>query len=115
MKGIGFWIRLLGLRLHCWLQSDTTERGWELIERSPISRKQNPVLENCFQGSCRTGDWANLSTSRQEKKKWRRYHRNGWKKRHPMKLAAVYSFNNGTKVVSKKYPDIIVEINAAIK
>jgi hypothetical protein len=32
-----------------------------------------------------------------------------------MKLAAVYSFNKGTEVVSAKYPDLVVEINAAIK
>ncbi len=32
-----------------------------------------------------------------------------------MKLAAVYSFNRGTEVVSEKYPDLVVEINAAIK
>jgi hypothetical protein len=32
-----------------------------------------------------------------------------------MKLAAVYSFNRGTEVVSKQYPELIVEINAAIK
>jgi hypothetical protein len=32
-----------------------------------------------------------------------------------MKLAAVYSFNHGTEVVSEKYPDLVVEINAAIK
>ncbi len=31
-----------------------------------------------------------------------------------MKLAAVYSFNKGTEVVSKKHPDLIDEINAAI-
>jgi hypothetical protein len=32
-----------------------------------------------------------------------------------MKLAAVYSFNKGTEVVSAKYPELVVEINAAIK
>lgn len=32
-----------------------------------------------------------------------------------MKLAAVYSFNHGTEIVSEKYPDLVVEINAAIK
>lgn len=32
-----------------------------------------------------------------------------------MKLAAVYSFNKGTEVVSDKYPELVVEINAAIK
>ncbi len=32
-----------------------------------------------------------------------------------MKLAAVYSFNKGTEVVSEKYPELVVEINAAIK
>jgi hypothetical protein len=32
-----------------------------------------------------------------------------------MKLAAVYSFNRGTEVASEKYPDLVVEINAAIK
>ncbi|MBS1790570.1 MAG: restriction endonuclease [Acidobacteria bacterium] len=32
-----------------------------------------------------------------------------------MKLAAVYSFNNGEKVVTKKYADLLVEINDAIK
>jgi len=32
-----------------------------------------------------------------------------------MKLAAVYSFNRGKEVVSKKYPGLVVEINAAIK
>ena len=32
-----------------------------------------------------------------------------------MKLAAVYSFNRGTEVVSEKYPELVVEINAAIK
>ncbi|HUD48385.1 MAG TPA: hypothetical protein VMR33_16245, partial [Candidatus Baltobacteraceae bacterium] len=32
-----------------------------------------------------------------------------------MKLAAVYSFNHGTEVVSEKYPELVVEINAAIK
>ncbi|HEX4644843.1 MAG TPA: BglII/BstYI family type II restriction endonuclease, partial [Verrucomicrobiae bacterium] len=41
--------------------------------------------------------------------------RNGSKRRDPMKLAAVYSFNQGTEVVSEKYPDLVVEINAAIK
>jgi hypothetical protein len=32
-----------------------------------------------------------------------------------MKLAAVYSFNRGAEVVSEKYPELVVEINAAIK
>ena len=32
-----------------------------------------------------------------------------------MKLAAVYSFNRGTEIVSEKYPELVVEINAAIK
>lgn len=32
-----------------------------------------------------------------------------------MKLAAVYSFNRGTEVVSEKYPELLVEVNAAIK
>ena len=32
-----------------------------------------------------------------------------------MKLAAVYSFNRGTEIVSAKYPELVVEINAAIK
>jgi hypothetical protein len=32
-----------------------------------------------------------------------------------MKLAAVYSFNQGTEVVSEKYPELVVEINAAIR
>ncbi len=32
-----------------------------------------------------------------------------------MKLAAVYSFNHGTEIVSEKYPELVVEIDAAIK
>jgi hypothetical protein len=32
-----------------------------------------------------------------------------------MKLAAVYSFNKGKEVVSERYPELVVEINAAIK
>jgi hypothetical protein len=32
-----------------------------------------------------------------------------------LRIAAVYSFNNGTKVVAEKYPKLIPEINAAIK
>jgi len=32
-----------------------------------------------------------------------------------MKLAAVYSFNKGTEIISERYPELVVEINAAIK
>jgi len=32
-----------------------------------------------------------------------------------MKLAAVYSFNRGTEIVSERYPELVVEINATIK
>ncbi len=32
-----------------------------------------------------------------------------------MKLAAVYSFNKGEKVVAKKYPELLVEVNDVIK
>jgi hypothetical protein len=32
-----------------------------------------------------------------------------------MKLAAIYSFNQGTEFVSEKYPELVAEIHAAIK
>src|SRR5262245_50210337 len=32
-----------------------------------------------------------------------------------MRIAAVYSFNDGQKQVAQRFPDLLVEVNAAIK
>lgn len=32
-----------------------------------------------------------------------------------MRLAGIYSFNNGKRIISKRYPDLLTEVNQAIK
>jgi len=35
--------------------------------------------------------------------------------RNPLRIAGVYSFNNGEKEVTKHYPDLLIEVNQVIK